>query len=258
MFEPAYINGDHVEVIWCDVYSQNPETRSVILKAILKLEDRGGASHHVVLLKPNRTKTVDQVVADRFKVMCNLIPTHAVCVKLRLRQHDALNEFIMMSSNLEFDEFETLAEIDELRDQTEIVEMLKIMMFRFLLGTYNTSPEHVLRTPRGLMSIAETYIGNCEQGTSLCDKFSQFVRDHDHAEICGFATSARDSLLENFDFDNMRGILLQTQQPEREIRGMKPKFKLAMPVKRTAELIEERLDILRTSSIDEILQNICM
>ena len=50
----------------------------------------------------------------------------------------------------------------------------------------------------------------------------------------------------------MRGILLQTEQPERNIKRYKPKGPTHVPVLRIAILMEERVDVIRTSSFKEL------
>lgn len=267
MFDPSHIGELQREDIlwWKQVYPSHGRSP---LHALVRLNN----THHAVILKENPGGKMDPVIADRLKHMCGLVPSYAVSVLIPLEvrsSHEYPSEkipyimyrapFTVESRNgqafLRFVSSCVLGSLEaedlksRLASRVFKLELCKIMLFRYLIGSYHTGMDHVIMVGTQLISISETYVGNNKQPQEFIDAC---VGDWDDPETQEIIEEARQAVTKKFDLDNMRGVILQYGEPSREIVRHRPKRALNIPVKRFAQLVEERLDILRSLAMFDL------
>lgn len=234
---------------------------------------------HRLLLKPNPSGERDQIVADRLKYLFDMKPMHVFGLRLNFLfrggkrvvcdwiEYLAISlgprgprHLINLPSHMKDERLRTLREIrrtDLIKVFDFQVELCKAVIFRYVIGTSETCDEHILiHTVEYLegdlppafevISISESVI------TSQCPP-------RDFLDSLRFISSeawrkAQEEILASFDFDYERGIILQTRQPERDLKHRKPKGPLHVKATRIAEIIEDRLTLITECDVNEILR----
>jgi hypothetical protein len=242
MFDPYFIGKvDRRDV---KVLTSLGAKRIQMLKVVMKLGD----NYHILILKPNLERYRDQIVIDRLKHVFNLTPMHTFGVELDFvysggLQHDVDSmEYFAFASQWK-EECETLD--DQISLSVEHKEkVLMILMFRYVVGALNTSGEHILLKRGKLISISEGRFATGGESNSLAPQF---------ADLSGSIwAKSRDRLLKGVLLDNIRGIVLQSDNPTNNIDRKASQGPLSIPVRRIMTNIESRLDILKTASIKDL------
>lgn len=269
MFDPTYGGSlGRDDILWWEQINQRAEKSPV--RAIVKINSH----YHAVILKENIGGKMDQVVADRLKYMCNLQPMHAAMVSLSVQFRSnhifdcAKLPHLMFAAQFKIEKVHvprfvfkqptTLQKMIkagwQLSNASEDfrLELCKIVLFRFLVGAYHSSTEHIIvlndNTP---ISISEIYIGSCRQAHEFIDACTG---DWTTKTTRLLIEKARKEITQNFFLDSMRGILLQREGPEREVKRHRPKRPITLNIVRMAELIEERLDILKSVDYEDLYE----
>lgn len=262
MFEPYDIGSlDRSSILWWE------QIIAGIARSPLRAIVRLGETHHAVILKENARGKMDQVMADRLKQMCGLKQMHAVAVSIPMKVRNGIEQkteilpyfmfaaavsFDVETRSLKFETHRTLKEVslEETSDRFKI-EVIKIVLFRFLIGTSNSSLDHIIVMAADGMpkSISETYIGDCKQESKFVDAC---VGRWASEQTRSLVEQARKELCSSFDLDMMRGVLLGLEGPKRDLRRQRTKKDTTVPVRRIAELVEERLDIVRSAPYETL------
>lgn len=245
MFDPYFIGKverNNVRVL--DVLGNK---RFQMLKVALKLGD----NYHVVILKPNHDRTRDQIVIDRLKHVFNLHPMHAFGLSLDfvycggvLNDYDNM-EYFAFASKLNEDEFDHVCDIRDL-DENQKEQAIMILMFRFIVSAVGNHNEHILIKGTKLVSISEGWFSRQNMDCEFASQFAFIKRNT--------WLAARDKLLKGVLLDNIRGIVLQTENPTNTIHTKAPKGSLSIPVSRIMFSIEDRLDMIKNEDFDQVLK----
>uniref|UniRef100_A0A6C0CI26 Uncharacterized protein n=1 Tax=viral metagenome TaxID=1070528 RepID=A0A6C0CI26_9ZZZZ len=251
MFDPCFIGKVEAENVQLEAIL--PSLRHVqCFRAVVTLQ----GNRHRLLLKPNISGKRDQIVADRLKYLFGMKPMHVFGLLLNFlyrrgeRQDCDWFEYFAISTANQSG-YQTLDKIrltplaQELAFQ---VELCKVVMFRYVIGTSQTEDEHILvrESPQlEVLSISETVI------TSLCPS-REFLRSLSFISVEAWR-KAQVEIMQCFDYDYERGIILQTRQLERDIKRRRPKGQLTMKARDIATMIEDRLSLVTTCDVNEIL-----
>jgi hypothetical protein len=245
MFDPYFIGKverDNVKVL--DAFGTK---RFQLLKAVLKLGD----NYHVVLLKPNHDRTRDQIVIDRLKHVFNLHPMHTFGLSLdfvycvgALNDYDNM-EYFAFATKLKEDEFDHVYDIRDL-DQEQQEQAVMILMFRFIVSAVGNHNEHILIKGTKLVSISEGWFSRQDMDSEFASQFGMIKRTT--------WIAARERLMKGVLLDNIRGIVLQTENPTNTIHAKAPKGPLSIPVSRIMYSIEDRLDMIKNDDLGEVLK----
>ena len=141
------------------------------LRAVILLQKR----KHAVILKENMSGKKDQIIADRLKIMCNLTPMYTTTIKIPLLVRSGKEmstvpieyfmfaaPFTIKNSKIIFEHEITYQDCDSaLKLELSVkLEMCKILFFRYIIGTNNSSFDHIIMRNDLPMSISEMFIGN--------------------------------------------------------------------------------------------------
>jgi hypothetical protein len=249
MFDPW--QGDTVSR--SDVLNWHTIKGTTTLFAILRLQKE----IYAVLLKPDTGERYDQLVADRFKFMCNIEPMYVikldVCLKV-IRDQELPNEegraypYLMIHCDFDPDEhdiahYKASPTIDKCKlTEEQLFEVYKILLFRYMIGVRGTKEEHIVLRRGKVVSISEMSIGISELPRALVSKC---LTNNDMLK------RAAHEVTKDFDFDCLRGIIYGTMKPE---RGKVRARKLPMTLEREAlmNIIEDRCETLKQCPIDEL------
>lgn len=253
MFDPYYIgrvNPDNVTVTYVLITHSKLYN---LFKAVVVIQGH----NHSLLLKPQAEGYRDQVVADRLKYVCNLQPMHSFALSLNfvyvggIRKDSEWTEYVALALNkkeVETPELLPSLKIEDLQNSKEFqIEFCKIVMFRYLIGLRNTLLENILIRNEKLLSISETMISSGYPSKEFLESLDFIPKE--------IWEEARNSLLFSFDLDNVKGIVLQTRQAERDIGHRRPKGPLSTSVRNMVETIEDRYIRLRETSIEKFPYN---
>lgn len=286
MFDPNFIGQVGAESV--QVEEVLPGLRHVqCFRAIVTLQEH----RYRLLLKPNVGGKRDQIVADRLKYLFGLRPMHVFGLSLnflyrRGERHDcdwieyvAISGGHDMSTKLSYGKYETLDKVRStpLINQLDFqVELCKIVMFRYAIGTSQTYDEHIL------VRIVGPIVGK-EESESSTDETSE--RNQKELErirfeilsisetvittLCPSRTfleslrfippeawrQAQVEILRHFDYDYERGIIVQSRKPELDLKGRRPQGPLTMKPKDIAACIEDRVSLVTTCDVDRILDS---
>ena len=249
MFDPCYVGlipNENVKVTTPFGHSKNGKTQ--MFKAIVTIE----SNMFALLLKPNEAGKRDQIVADRLKHLFNLKPMNCFALQLKFVVVEGVQidspaiEYIAMPCpflqlTYEHQALPTLSSWTGQRSKAFDVELLKIAMFRYIIGTTKSLPEHILIVEGMPLSISEMVISSFGLPSDFMN-----ILSFDHWE------EARDALVANFDNDQMRGIILQTERCERLMFHRSAKGPLSLPAMRITEIIEERVDLISSCTLDQL------
>tara|TARA_R110001632_G_scaffold50169_5_gene125300 strand:- start:6512 stop:7255 length:744 start_codon:yes stop_codon:yes gene_type:complete len=228
MFDPIMVKDeDLIDVTEIQNYSNK------VFRAHITLPK----SKHDVLMKINFDGKNDQVVADRMKYLFDITPMHTFFVNY----HD-INHFCFA-----FYKGSRLwnQKPIELENNIFQIEMCKILIFRFVIGSIKTNADHIMIVDELPMSISEIYIGNHFPDINFLKMFTNVDIE--------YFIKARELINKNFSHDAMRGIILQNGKRERNINYMRCKYPLSVSALRLTELMEEKLDLITSCDIDVIL-----
>ena len=249
MFDPysiGHIGTDAVEVV--KVFNGRPG-RMRSFRAVVRLQEH----QHKVIFKPNLNMIWDQLIVDRLKYLFNLEPMHIVSCTLsfcypkeeRYESDVPINYFMLADKNPVRETLEDIEYSTVSRDFRR--EIYKIALFRYIVGVTKTSVEHILIRAGIPMSISETTI----TGTALSRPFIQKYIETDFEEV--LMREAVECIKLKFSHDSMRGIILGTRKPEREMKSKKPKYTLSTKSRDIAILIETRLELVTSCEPEELL-----
>lgn len=287
MFDPNFIGNVEAESV--QVENVLPGLRHVqCFQAVITLQGH----RHLLLLKPNVGGKRDQIVADRLKYLFGVKPMHVfgLCLNFLYRRGERHEcdwiEYLAISmghtlsrdnsNKLEREVYGKYQTLDKIRSTPLInqldfqVELCKIVMFKYVIGTSQTYDEHILVRTMGdecrskketrssteevsqrirfeILSISETVI------TTLCPSRTfleslRFISPEAWQQ-------AQAEILRHFDYDYERGIILQTRQPELDFKGRKARGPLTMKARDIASCIEDRVSLVTTCDVDKILDS---
>jgi hypothetical protein len=257
MFDPYHIgsvNTEDVEVV--EVLS-GFDGRFQSFRGVLKLQ---GHRHHL-WFHPNWGGKRDPIVIDRLKYLFDVEPNHTFGVVLPfvfkggelVSDHGC--EYLAVSVRPgEWNSLRALrsnggVDIPVAQEEEFQVELCKIVLFRFVSGLATTSDEDILVRTDGaqvtLLSLHEVALNSYSLGRNFA-KSLRFLP-------ASAWERAREEFIRRYDLDHLRGILLQTRKPERELKRRRPKGPLHLPVQRLAEIIEERVERITNCPLEEIL-----
>lgn len=248
MFDPysiGHVDTNAVEVV--KVFNGRPgQLRS--FRAVVTLQ---GAQHKVIF-KPNVNGTWDQLIVDRLKHLFCLEPMHTASCTLnfcypRDEQYvsDVPIQYFMFADKIP--SRETLEDVEYSTVSREFrKEIYKIALFRYVVGVTKTTADHILIRAGVPMSISEITI----TGTAIPRPFIQKYIETDFDEV--LMKEAMECIKLKFDHDSMRGIILGTRKPEREMKSKKPKYHLSSKARDIAIMIETRLDVVTTCDPEEL------
>jgi hypothetical protein len=235
MFDPIHIGkiyADYVKVI----HPVKSKRTCWPFKALVTIQGH----LHALFLKPNLSENRDQIVVDRLKHIADLQPMHTFGLLLNFSYIDGVRKvgdwmeyFAMALNEKEVHDQNSLPFLKLPCSREEKIELCKIVIFRYMLGLSNTSLEHIIIRKGRLMSISETKISSACPSNAFLESLS-FIESE-----CW--DIARKLVSQGFDLDKMRGAILQTRSPERDIFKKSSKGPLSIPSKRIAEIVEDRL-----------------
>jgi hypothetical protein len=243
MFDPYFIG----EVDRKDVRVVNSfgGKQFQMLRVFLKLGDY----YHTLILKPNIDKDRDQIVIDRLKHVFNLEPMHTFGLKLDFVYSNGVQynsdwvEYFAFASTLNGEELLPVECLNDLSNEHKI-QATMILLFRYIVGAIGNTFEHILFKGKTLMSISEGRFTTMEMCRDFASQFNDINTDT--------WVKARQRLLKGVLLDNIRGILLQIENPTNNINSKSPKGPLSIPARNIMVSIETRLDIIKTSELDEL------
>ncbi len=266
MFDPYHIgrlDRNNVEVI---NIIKNAQTMSNALhwqpfKAIVFIQGH----KHAMICKPNRKEKRDQIVADRLKYLFKINPMHTVGVKLNFIfiKNEVIDcdfiEYFMFASSLEdihneiepltldayFNEHIGLSPMYLWPSYAFELELMKIIAFRYIIGNSTTHEKHILIKNDMPLSISETHISSATPQKTL-HPILKTININVFKDV-----QSEFQIL--FDRDYMRGIILQTRQPEQDLKHLRPKGSITVKATRIAEIMEERYDIITTCKPKDML-----
>ena len=282
MFDPNFIGKVEAENV--RVEEVLPSLRHVqCFRAVVTLQEH----QYRLLLKPYVGGKRDQIVADRLKYLFGLKPMHVFGLSLNFlyRQGerydcDWIEYFAISMGNklptklshkdgdklptklphkdgdkLSYSVWQTLAEIrsTSLVEKLDFqIELCKIVMFRYVIGTSQTCDEHILvRLIESedhcfeILSISETVITSLCPARTFLDSL-RFISPEAWQK-------AQVEILKHFDYDYERGIILQTRKLELELKGRRAQGTLTMKPKDIAACIEDRISLVTTCDVNRIL-----
>lgn len=252
MFDPLHIgklSANYVKVVHIVRKSAGYDS----FKAVVTLQGHT----HALLLKPNLEKFRDQIVIDRMKHLFGIQPMHVFGLQLNFvyeqgeKFEGRWQEYFAMALSkeevLSAEPPPTLKTLEPnlLKESNFRMELCKIVLFRYLVGSYKTCSEHILIRNGMPVSVSENKISSAFLSLNFISSLPK-LEEKDWLE-------ARKSILSRVDLDSLRGIILQTRKPERSIDKKAPKGPLSLPVRRITEIIEERLTILEDYSLQDLL-----
>ncbi len=265
------------------IFPERPSKKSYYI--ILILQKR----QHAFVLEENKLGVADRLVADRLKYIFGLAPIHTVMARLSmtLRMKDKLpraiitepKDYILSATPMWRDENNNISFVQEpdlieamklipslMKDDKFKLGVIKIFLFRFLVGASNSNfssirVRTVFRKDKNGNKIGkyipvshrEEKLGKKDIPNTRLSQKEKYIVFNDKELI----DIARKELIDNFDHDNMRGIVLQTRKPEPDVKNRRPRKALSIPANKLCNLIEERIDILGTIEISELVFNIC-
>jgi hypothetical protein len=131
-------------------------------------------------------------------------------------------------------------------------ELLKILIFHWLIGV-NTDQHHIAIHNGLPFSINELALENGKPSRLFFERI-QYELDADEP---GYTISMLPEVIQevggHFDFDTMRGILIQSREPQTDLKHRIPVMKLSENCRTIAENVEERLDFMLSYSIEEFV-----
>lgn len=248
MFDPFFIG--NVDAGQVKVVKVLEGTGPQSLKVIMRLND----NFHALVLKPTLGDR-DQIVIDRLKHIFNLRPMNVFGLSLnfvyvngrRLEGHNS--EYLAFASNLEF----VLGDFDhphvsnfEGLSFDRKVDLLMVLFFRFLVGTRGG-----LSRNEDILDFGNYYVSTNEQ------KFSSADVNHEFAcQFSSFEDACWIEAIQKFTKgvlkDAIRGVVYQHDDYLRNTKGKSAKGRLSIPPKRVMQILEERLEILKTQDVESL------
>lgn len=244
MFDPYFIG--EVDQSDVKVVSTSGDGACQTLDVILRLQ----GSYYALIMIPNRYEERDQIVIDRLKHVFNLNLIHVFGLKLKFVYNNGhqietgWQEYLAYNRRCLSPKLQNIENLNEDRK----IEFIMILLFRYILGIVSTKIDHILVTSDGLLSTCETRFSSAE----MDERFSSQCVNFDH----NCWNVARERLLKGVLLDNIRGVIMQVQHPVRELRGKSPKGKLSISSRRIMEIIELRLDVVRTYDLEPLKRSL--
>lgn len=246
MFDPYFI-GD-VERPNVKVLSSFGHSGAQFLRTIILIQD----NYYALILKPNKSEERDQIVIDRLKHVFNLTPMNTFGLRLDFiyvqgAAHNVgwfeyfafASDFKSIAMGVTFPHIEAPLMKFEFEQR---VKLCMILMFRYIIGDHNTKNDNILIVKDDFLSISEMRFSSSEMDSRFSKQFEDFE------DQCW--KEARHRLMKGVLLDNIRGILLQVQNPTKDISRKSPKGKLSIPARRIMCIIEERIDVVRSSTLN--------
>lgn len=279
MFDPGHLGQLPVSLIE-KVFLSRPSNKSHYI--MMKLQKK----QHIFVIEENKSGSADKMVADRLKYIFDLAPVHTIMAQFGMSisfREDNYNivmtnpkEYILYAAPMRRDENEQilfvkepclndiLKRVDLMNDKNFKKEVIKIFLFRFLIGASNSTMKTIrVRTNFSYDNLNgekhETYIpvafneekvGRQNIPNAKLNKREWEMVFGDKYQV----DKVRKNMVETFDHDNMRGILLQTRKPEEDIKNRRPKKALSIPAYKLATMIEKRIEIMSSVNIDTFVR----
>jgi hypothetical protein len=260
MFDPntiGYVDASDIKVLHVLKPRDGNTSKPQIFKGVLTLQNVPLGLYFKVNVNEKR----DQIVADRLKHLFGLQPLNCFALTLDFMYCD---DELVSTPDAKIEYFAFQCPFEELKVDRQLptfdeyrgpmnerfqIELAKILLFRYTIGTTKTNLSHILIRNELPISISECMISSSQLPNQFASEF-EFITSEAWDQ-------ARLEFRLNFSNNKMRGILLQTRQVESDIKYMKPKGLLGVPCSRIAEIIEERLDVIAHLEAERLPQALC-
>lgn len=294
MFDPAFINNiKPTDIIYIQNFVPfdgialgaivgNTKNKVRYYKTIVKLQD----NFHALIMEPNIYDNSNRLVIDRLKYIFDLRPMHVFLSRIPMNirhvsddveivECDKLDyiftcpdiELVYLNNNskvesidnknklIKFNQFKLLVNsLELLEDDIFKKEVIKIILFKFIIGNNECHPHSIIVKYDKYneqfipLSCIENHI--CKQNkVDWIGIYGDILFNNDD-----LITEAKSEVLQNIDYDCIRGIILQSGNPETALAHHRSRKALSVLPTVFFEFVDTRIEILSTLSNGELLE----